>query len=177
VRPALQTCACSLSLSGPGQSFASESYALNSDQLRWQFTQCVTRRTLSPHPAPQYTSLCQRYAIGGDYSPPAFGICALRGGHFVRSSVRCVRTRTPRLPKTHPLPAPMPSRVPTPRQHIPCIPRGIGFLGYPAHLWLAAGCLLHFRRAISGLSRSVCPFSVTTGRYSTPGPTFRVNTL
>ena len=33
--------------------------------------------------------------------------------------------------KTQTHPAPMPSRVPTPRQHILRITRGIGFLGYP----------------------------------------------
>ena len=31
--------------------FASESLALNSGHLWWQFRPCVTRRTLSPHPA------------------------------------------------------------------------------------------------------------------------------
>ena len=34
--------------------------------------------------------------------------------------------------KTQTHPAPMPSRVPTPRQHILRITRGIGFLGYPS---------------------------------------------
>src|SRR5215210_6069117 len=35
--PALRTCACSFALSGPGELFASESVALNSGQLWWQF--------------------------------------------------------------------------------------------------------------------------------------------
>ena len=51
ISPALQTCCCSLALSGPGESFASESSALNSDPLRGQFTPCVTWRTLAPHAA------------------------------------------------------------------------------------------------------------------------------
>jgi hypothetical protein len=34
------------SLSSAGKSFTSESSALNSDQLSWQFSQCVTRRNL-----------------------------------------------------------------------------------------------------------------------------------
>ena len=49
--PALPTCCCSLALSGLGQSFASESSALNSGPLRGQFAPCVTWRTLSPHAA------------------------------------------------------------------------------------------------------------------------------
>jgi hypothetical protein len=49
--PAFQPCACPLALSGPGQAVASESSALNSDLLWRQFTPCVTRRTLSAHPA------------------------------------------------------------------------------------------------------------------------------
>src|SRR5439155_11799556 len=49
--PALPTCSCPLALSGLGQLFASESLALNSGHLWWQFRPCVTRRTLSPHTA------------------------------------------------------------------------------------------------------------------------------
>jgi len=49
--PAFQPCACPLALSGPGQAVASESSALNSGPFWRQFTPCVTRRTLSPHPA------------------------------------------------------------------------------------------------------------------------------
>jgi hypothetical protein len=46
--------------------------------------------------------------------------------------------------------APVPSRVPTPRQHIPRITRGIGFLGYPTQLWHTAGSLLRQRRRATG---------------------------
>src|SRR5205823_8887651 len=49
--PALPTCSCPLALSGLGELFASESWTLNSGHLWWQFRPCVTRRTLSPHPA------------------------------------------------------------------------------------------------------------------------------
>src|SRR5216683_7714038 len=49
--PAFRPCACPLALSGPGQAVASESYALNSGHLWWQFLPCVTRRTLSAHTA------------------------------------------------------------------------------------------------------------------------------
>jgi hypothetical protein len=44
----------------------------------------------------------------------------------LRTFVRRVCHKT----RTHP--APVPSRVPTPRQHILRITRGIGFLGYPS---------------------------------------------
>src|SRR5256712_4425918 len=49
--PAFQPCCCSLALSGLGKAVASESSALNSGHLWWQFLLCVTRRTLSPHTA------------------------------------------------------------------------------------------------------------------------------
>src|SRR2546425_9482659 len=49
--PAFQPCCCSLALSGLGEAVASESSALNSGLLRRQFAPCVTRRTLSAHPA------------------------------------------------------------------------------------------------------------------------------
>ena len=49
--PLYQPCSCPLALSGLGQLFASESWTLNSGHLWWQFRLCVTRRTLSPHPA------------------------------------------------------------------------------------------------------------------------------
>ena len=49
--PAFPTCSCPLALSGLGELFASESLTLNSGHLWWQFRLCVTRRTLSPHPA------------------------------------------------------------------------------------------------------------------------------
>ena len=49
--PLYQPCSCPLALSGLGQVFASESSALNSGHLWWQFRPCVTRRTLSPHSA------------------------------------------------------------------------------------------------------------------------------
>jgi hypothetical protein len=38
-----------------------------------------------------------------------------------------------RLPKTQTLSAPMPSRVPAPRQHISGITQSIDFLGHPSH--------------------------------------------
>jgi hypothetical protein len=44
-------------LSDRGKLFASESFALNSGHLWWQFLQCVTWRTLSIHPAPE----CEAY--------------------------------------------------------------------------------------------------------------------
>lgn len=59
ILPALPTCCCSLALSGPGKSFASESLALNSGLLWGQFTPCVTRRTVSAHTA-LHPWLCSR---------------------------------------------------------------------------------------------------------------------
>src|SRR5262249_53763071 len=56
--PAFRPCACPLALSGPGQAVASESSALNSGLLWRQFTPCVTWRTLSLHPAPQWCGSC-----------------------------------------------------------------------------------------------------------------------
>lgn len=47
IPPAFLTCCCSLALSGLGKSVASESFALNSGHLWWQFAPCVTRRTVS----------------------------------------------------------------------------------------------------------------------------------
>jgi hypothetical protein len=58
---AFQPCACPLALSGLGQAVASESSALNSGPLRGQFTPCVTRRTVSVHPAPQQRGVCHTY--------------------------------------------------------------------------------------------------------------------
>jgi hypothetical protein len=46
----------------------------------------------------------------------------------LRAFVRCVCHKT----RTHP--APVPSRVPTPRQPIPRITEGLCFLGYPTRL-------------------------------------------
>jgi hypothetical protein len=45
---------------------------------------------------------------------------------------------------------PVPSRVPTPRQLIPRITRGIGFLGYPTPLRHTVGDLLRQRRRATG---------------------------
>ena len=92
---------------------------------------------LSPHPAPQYTSLCHRYTIGDDYSSPALGICAFRSGLASRpQSVMCIRTA--RLPKTLPHSVPMSSRVPALRQPIPGVTLGLCFLGHPTPSGLAA---------------------------------------
>jgi hypothetical protein len=41
--------------------FASKSCALNFDHLRWQFTRCTTRRTLSIHTAPQLCGSCREH--------------------------------------------------------------------------------------------------------------------
>src|SRR5262249_60459421 len=49
--PAFQPCCCSLALSGLGKAVASESSALNSGHLWWQFVPCVTWRTVSAYTA------------------------------------------------------------------------------------------------------------------------------
>ncbi|MBW4429934.1 MAG: hypothetical protein KME50_37730, partial [Nostoc desertorum CM1-VF14] len=54
---ALRTCSCPLALSSLGKLFALESITPNSSQLCWQFYQCVPRRTLSLHTAPDVLSL------------------------------------------------------------------------------------------------------------------------
>src|SRR5256885_16909786 len=59
--PAFQPCACPLALSGPGEAVASESYALNSGHLWWQFRPCVTRRTLSAYTALHPCSVPEAY--------------------------------------------------------------------------------------------------------------------
>jgi hypothetical protein len=50
--PAFPPCSCSLPFQDQVRWVASKSSALNFGHLRWQFTPCVPRRTLSPHPAP-----------------------------------------------------------------------------------------------------------------------------
>jgi hypothetical protein len=136
---------------------------------------------LSLHTAPQHTSPCYWHSIGSDCSLPELGTCAVRVGlasglQYARTP--CVRWRPP---KTQTLSAPMPSRVPAPRQRISGITRSISFLGHPSHQGIRPGRLLQrhlplSRRAIDGLLRSVCPFSVTLGRHCTPRPSHRVNT-
>ena len=84
-----------------------------------------------------------------------------------------------RVPKTRTRSAPMPSRVPAPRQPIPGITLGLCFLGHPSHQGIRLGRLLpSLREPLMGLRsvRSVCPFSVTLGRHCTPRPSYRVNT-
>src|SRR2546428_13989780 len=54
---------CPLALSGLGQLFASESLTLHSGHLWWQFLPCVTRRTLSPHTAPQWYGSCHGHFL------------------------------------------------------------------------------------------------------------------
>ena len=51
VSPASHPGSCPILLSDSGKVFASKSFALNFDHLRWQFTRCTTRRTFSPHTA------------------------------------------------------------------------------------------------------------------------------
>jgi hypothetical protein len=83
-----------------------------------------------------------------------------------------------RVPKTQTLSAPVPSRVPALRLPILGITPGICFLGHPTPprlaAWSPAPALPE--RALGGFPRSVCPFSVTLGRYSTPYPSPRVDT-
>jgi hypothetical protein len=98
-----------------------------------------------------------------------------------------------RVPKTRTRSAPMPSRVPAPRQRqtfglLKRKPkafariRGIRFCVSEAHTaslpsghpaWPPAPIT---GRASDGLLRSVRPFSVTLGRHCTPRPSYRVDT-
>jgi len=83
----------------------------------------------------------------------------------------------PRLPKTLPPPAPMPSRGPTPRQHIPHITKGLRFLGHPTPSGLPAWSPAPVSgRAPDGFPRSGCPFCVALGRHFTPCPSHRADT-
>ena len=59
IRPAFQPCCCPLALSGLGQAVASKSSALNFGLLGRQFTPCVTRRTVSLHPAQASQRPCE----------------------------------------------------------------------------------------------------------------------
>jgi hypothetical protein len=108
--------------------------------------------------------------------PTELGICAVRVG--LTSGLHYAAWQ--RVSKTQTYSAPMPSRAPVPRQHISAIARSIGFLGHPSRQGMWPGCLLHMwhllplRRAVDGLLRSVCPFSVTLGRHCTPHPSHRV---
>jgi hypothetical protein len=81
-------------------------------------------------------------------------------------------------PRPFTLSAPMPSRVPALRLHIPGITLGLRFLGHPTPSGLAAWSPAPAspERAPDGFPRSVCPFYVTLGRHSTPCPTIRVDT-
>ena len=58
---------------------------------------------------------------------------------------------------------PVSSRIPVPRQHIPGITQGIGFLGYPTPSRLAAWspAPAQGRESRDGFPRSECPFDVT----------------
>jgi hypothetical protein len=87
--PAFQPCSCPLALSGLGKVVASESSALNSGHLWWQFRPCVTRRTLSAHPALQgeafrcwdYAQLCHPFPF--DISPNFMGLSVSNGSRSV----------------------------------------------------------------------------------------------
>jgi hypothetical protein len=52
--PAFHPCSCSFLLSDSGKVVASKSLTLNFGHLRWQFTRCAPRRTLSPHTAQHF---------------------------------------------------------------------------------------------------------------------------
>ena len=62
--PAFRPCSCSLALSGLGKAVASESFALNSDPLRGQFTPCVTQRTVSLNVALRLQATVRRFQLG-----------------------------------------------------------------------------------------------------------------
>ena len=66
------------------------------------------------------------------------------------------------------------------RPHVsisPALPEALGFLGHPSRQGIRPGRLLRQRRrAVDGLLRSVCPFSVILGRHCTPRPSYRVIT-
>ena len=98
--------------------------------------------------------------------------------HSSSWTFRPVFTTLSRVPKTRTHSAPVLSRVPALRQHIPGITLGLSFLGHPTPsrlaAWSPAPALSE--RALDGFPRSVCPFSVTVGRCSTPRPSYRVNT-
>ena len=131
---------------------------------------------LSPHPAPQYVGPCQWHApaavsdllvtpLGRLVDAPlelvgvplVFQLCVFQ------SSVRC-------------FPIPLPSHVPGLRQRIPGITQGLCFLGHPSHRRLRMVSCSSLRvRATDGFPRSVYPFSVTTGRCSTPCPSQRAD--
>jgi hypothetical protein len=88
-----------------------------------------------------------------------------------------VRFRACHKTQTHPIP--VPSRVPALRQPILGITPGLCFLGHPTPsrltAWSPAPALPE--RALDGFSRSMCPFCVALGRYCTPCPTHRVDTI
>jgi hypothetical protein len=87
--------------------------------------------------------------------------------------------RSSRVPKTRPLPVPVPSHVPALRQHILGVTPGLCFLGHPTPPGLTAWSPTPAlpESAPGRFPRSVCPFSMTVGRYSTPCLTFRVDTI
>jgi hypothetical protein len=147
---------------------------------------------VSPHPAPQYTSLCHRHAIGGDYSPPELGTCVLRGGLASGPQSVVYSSHTPSaqdpassctraLSYTDPTACPERSRRVSLSPALPVAFASWGILAIGAYGWLPAPAI---RRAAAGFPRSVCPFSATTEpvlsgakeRYSTPCPAHRAET-
>jgi len=65
-----------------------------------------TRRESFPSSAPQYTSLCHRHSIGGDYSPPELGICTVRVG--LASGLQYARMHGPTVVKVRDWPVSLP---------------------------------------------------------------------
>jgi hypothetical protein len=94
---------------------------------------------------------------------------------YVRSSLRFISARAirPRLI--------LPPCLLVHRPYVsisPPLQRSLRFLGHPTPprlaAWSPAPALPE--RALSGFPRSVCPFSVTLGRYFAPCPSYRVDT-
>ena len=127
--PALHPCSCPVLLSDSGKVFASKSYALNFDHLRWQFTRCTTRRTLSWHTTPQRCALCHQASVR--LMKSAFETRDLRFRAFPLRDITPSR-RSAGSSAYQALLPPITYTSPSSRQHIPGITPGLGFLRNPS---------------------------------------------
>ena len=96
-----------------------------------------------------HTSLCHGHPIVYDYSLTRLDTCTVGVGIYAHASPVC----DSRSIEGCFFPAPVSSRVPSPRQHIPGITLGISFLGDPSRQGIRLGCLLpSLREPLTGYS-------------------------
>ena len=122
---------------------------------------------LSPHPAPQHTSLIK--------STPLKAITRLRSLAHERSGSRLASGLQSACASVIRLEPILPPCLLVYRPHVSissALPEALASWGIPLHQGIRPGRLLSRGENPDGLLRSVCPFSVTLGRYSTPCPLY-----